>query len=185
MRFADITAHDDLEPCAGLQWLRKGEPNIPLPHSLNRGDEMKQTEYPRAFARIRGGREWPMICGTVTFTQRCDGVLVEAALSGLPRTESGFFAFHIHEGGSCTGDGFPNTGGHFNPDGTEHPNHAGDLPPLMADFGNAYMKVLTGRFHVEQIIGRTVILHSNPDDFHTQPSGNAGTKIACGVIQRI
>lgn len=55
----------------------------------------------------------------------------------------------------------------------------------MADFGNAYMKVLTGRFHVEQIIGRTVILHSNPDDFHTQPSGNAGTKIACGVIQRI
>ena len=126
-----------------------------------------------------------MICGTVTFTQRCDGVLVEAALSGLPRTESGFFAFHIHEGGSCTGDGFPNTGGHFNPGDGKHPCHAGDLPPLLGDSGRGYMKVLTTRFRVEEIIGRTVILHTAPDDFHTQPSGNAGEKIACGVIRRI
>ena len=46
------------------------------------------------------------------------------------------------------------------------------------------MKVLTGRFHVGEVLGKTVILHAQPDDFHTQPSGNAGTKIACGVIRR-
>ena len=55
----------------------------------------------------------------------------------------------------------------------------------MGDGGKAYLKVLTGRFRLEEVIGRTVILHRDPDDFHTQPSGNAGTKIACGVIQRI
>ena len=55
----------------------------------------------------------------------------------------------------------------------------------MGDYGKAYMKVLTGRFCVEEVIGRTVILHIDPDDFHTQPSGNAGRKIACGVIRRI
>ena len=183
MRFADITAHDDLGPCAGLQWLRKGEPNTPLSHSLNRGDEMKQTEYPRAFARIRGGREWPMICGTVTFTQRCDGVLVEAALSGLPRTESGFFAFHIHEGGDCGGEDFSDTKGQFNPRNREHPCHAGDLPPLLSCGGRAELTVLTNRFSICDILGKTVVIHAEPDDFHTQPSGNAGAKIACGVIR--
>ena len=67
---------------------------------------------------------------------------------------------------------------------TEHPNHAGDLPPLLEASGKAYMTVLTGRFHVKEVIGRTVILHGDPDDFHTQPSGNAGIKLACGVICR-
>ena len=145
---------------------------------------MKQTGYPAAVARIHGGGDYPNIRGTVRFFQRCDGTLVEAAVTGLPRTEPGFFAFHIHEGGSCRGEGFPDTGGPFDPTGRAHPNHAGDLPPLMSDYGKAYMQVLTGRFRVEEVIGRTVIIHENPDDFHTQPSGNAGRKIACGVIQR-
>lgn len=145
---------------------------------------MKQTGYPTAIARIRGEKEYPMIRGIVRFFQRCDGVLVEAELSGLPRTETGFFAFHIHEGGNCREDGFPNTGGHFNPDSREHPEHAGDLPPLLGDCGKARMKVMTCRFRVEEVIGKTVIVHAGPDDFHTQPAGNPGGKIACGVIQR-
>lgn len=145
---------------------------------------MKQTGYPAAIAVVRGDGNYPNIRGTVKFFQRCDGVLVEAAVKGLPRTETGFFAFHIHEGGNCVGEGFPDTGGHFNPGNREHPNHAGDLPPLLSDFGKAFMKVLTGRFRVEEVIGKTVIIHEEPDDFHTQPSGNAGKKIACGVIQR-
>ena len=136
-----------------------------------------------AIARIHGNDEYPNIHGTVRFFQRCDGVLVEVQLSGLPPTEAGFFAFHIHEGDSCLAKGFPHTGGHFNPGNTGHPNHTGDLPPLLSNCGKAYMKVLTGRFCVEEIIGRTVMLHHDPDDFHTQPSGNAGMKIACGVIQ--
>lgn len=146
---------------------------------------MKQCERANAVAWISGGSQYPALRGAVKFYQRWDGVVVEAQVWGLPRTQTGFFALHIHEGGSCAGRDFPDAGGHFNPDGRNHPNHAGDLPPLLGDFGKAYMKVLTGRFRVGEIIGRTVILHAEPDDFHTQPSGNAGTKIACGVIRRM
>ena len=136
-----------------------------------------------AAARIRGDSGHPSIHGIVRFFQREDGVLVEAQIIGLPKTKTGFFAFHIHEGANCDGEAFANSGGHFNPGKAAHPNHAGDLPPLLGDHGKAYMKVLTGRFHVGEVIGKTVILHAEPDDFHTQPSGNAGMKIACGVIQ--
>lgn len=143
------------------------------------------TMYPNAIARIRGGSAHPQLRGLVRFFQRSHGVIVEAEIVGLPKTETGFFAFHIHEGGSCMGAGFPSTGGHFNPAGTLHPKHGGDLPPLLGDHGKAYMKVLTSRFTVEEVIGRAVIVHSSPDDFHTQPSGNAGTKIGCGVIRKV
>lgn len=105
-----------------------------------------------------------------------------AEVSGLPH--DGFYAFHIHEGGSCTGDSFSETGSHYNPTNTSHPNHAGDLPPLLSHHGKAQMSVLTGRFRVDEIIGKTVIIHSGPDDFTTQPSGNSGQKIACGIICR-
>ena len=138
-----------------------------------------------AIARIQGDSEYPGVHGIVRFFQREDGVMVEAVVTGLPRTETGFYAFHIHEGENCEGEGFPNSGGHFNPGKATHPNHAGDLPPLLADHGNAYLRVLSGRFHVGEVIGKTVIIHAQPDDFHTQPSGNAGKKIACGVIQRM
>lgn len=145
---------------------------------------MKHTMCPKAIARICGGRRQPQLSGMVRFFQSIDGVIVEAEIQGLPETETGFFAFHIHEGGSCTGEDFPNTGGHFNPKEEIHPNHAGDLPPLLGNHGKAYMKVLTDRFCIGEIIGRTVIIHDAPDDFHTQPSGNAGMKIACGAIQK-
>lgn len=68
--------------------------------------------------------------------------------------------------------------------GQAHPEHAGDLPPLIRCRGNAYLSFRTDRFSVNEIIGRTVVIHSDPDDFHTQPAGNAGKKIACGVIQK-
>lgn len=146
-----------------------------------RGDIMNR---PNAMAQIRGGTENPGLRGTVKFYQRQDGTMVEAEIQGLPRTETGFFAFHIHAGESCGGVNFADADGHFNPGKTLHPNHAGDLPPLLGDHGRAYLKFLTGRFCVEEVIGRTVIVHVDPDDFHTQPSGNAGMMIACGVICR-
>lgn len=145
---------------------------------------MKQAGRPDAIAHLRGGRDYPEIQGVVRFYQRADGVLVEVRVRGLPRTETGFFAFHIHAGGSCAGEGFPESGSHFDPGHALHPNHAGDLPPMLGDFGRAYLQVLTGRFLVGEVLGKTVILHAQPDDFHTQPSGNAGTKIACGVIRQ-
>ena len=81
------------------------------------------------------------------------------------------------------GDGaeaFPNTGMHFNPMRTSHPEHAGDLPPLLSTHGAAWNAVYTGRFYPEEVVGKTVIIHSQPDDFRTQPSGDSGEKIAWG-----
>ena len=139
---------------------------------------------PQAIAFIHGNSDTPSIVGRVEFYQKDNCVLVVANIGGLPKTETGFYGFHIHEGNSCAGTGFPQTGNHYNPEATAHPRHAGDLPPLMMQHGRARMTVRTDRFRVQDIIGRTVVIHSNPDDFNTQPAGNAGTKIACGVIGR-
>lgn len=137
---------------------------------------------PNAFAKICGGNKFSNVSGFVKFYKSHGGVIIEAEICGLPRSESGFFAFHIHESGDCRGDGFTNTGGHLNPGKTDHPRHAGDLPPLLSDHGKAYMKVFTDRFCIGEIINRSIVIHSAPDDFMTQPSGNAGEKIACGLI---
>ena len=138
---------------------------------------------PDAVAYVSGGADAPNINGQVRFYQEPRSVRVEADIAGLPKdSETGFFGFHIHEGNSCAGIGFPQTGNHYNPDSTAHPRHASDLPPLLMQQGRAQMTVRTDRFRVQDIIGRTVVIHSNSDDFTTQPAGNAGTKIACGVI---
>ena len=136
-----------------------------------------------AVAYLRGGKELPLLRGTVRFLQRRGGVLVTADVSGLPKKD-GFYGFHIHAGSSCAGVDFPETLGHFNPLGAAHPNHAGDLPPLLGCNGKAFLQVLTDRFSIQDIIGRTVVIHSGPDDFKTQPAGDSGTKIACGEIRR-
>lgn len=140
---------------------------------------------PDAVAYVRGGPSAPALRGEVRFFQQSRNVLVEVEVTGLPQNNaSGFFALHIHQGPGCGGEGFANTGGHFDPEGgMGHPNHAGDLPPLLLCNGGAWLAVKTDRFGVGEVIGRTVVIHSGADDFHSQPSGNAGTKIACGVIQ--
>lgn len=146
---------------------------------------MKHNGIPRAIAKIWGGSDHPQLRGTVKFFPRYDGLILEAEVFGLPRTLPGFFGFHIHQGDNCRGAGFPNTGSHYDPGKNPHPSHAGDLPPLLGNHGMAYMQVFTDRLRVEEIIGRTVIIHSGPDDFSTQPAGNAGEKIACGVIEKL
>ena len=138
-----------------------------------------------AKAVINGDDKYPKLHGEVTFRRLKEGVLVTARVSGLPKTESGFYGFHIHEGKSCDGDGFPKTKGHYNPKDRPHPSHAGDLLPLLSCKGIAYMQVKTDRFRICDIIGRTIIIHSDTDDFRTQPSGDAGEKIACGVIRAV
>lgn len=143
-----------------------------------------------AVASIRGGAEYPELRGIVSFDRTRDGTLVTAEVFGLPAGGpggEGIFAFHIHSGESCEGeqggaDAFPLAGMHYNPAQAPHPYHAGDMPPLFGNNGHAYLSFLTDRFTVEEILGRVVIIHGKPDDFTTQPSGNAGTKIACGKI---
>lgn len=144
---------------------------------------------PQAAARITGGESRPDISGTVRFYQTNEGVVVWAEISGLPLSErpcqERFFGFHIHKGTDCGGstdDFFADAMSHYDSKGCEHPYHAGDLPPLYGNNGFALSVCLTDRFSVHEVIGRTVIIHDHPDDFTTQPSGNSGTKIACGVI---
>jgi len=131
--------------------------------------------------------------GTATFTQRGDKVQVVASVTGLkPNQEHGF---HIHEKGDCSsGDGM-SAGGHFNPLARPHahpstPNrHAGDMPALKADGnGNAAFSTELDVISVTEgptsIVGRGLIVHAQADDYATQPTGNAGARIACGVIQK-
>ena len=139
---------------------------------------------PDAVAQIQGGSEVPQLSGCVRFYQEQGCVLIVAEISGLPESETGFFGFHIHQGENCSGAAFSETGSHYNPTGQAHPKHAGDLPPLLSCRGDAYLSVKTDRFSVNEIIGRTVVIHSDPDDFRSQPAGNAGKKIACGVIRK-
>lgn len=147
---------------------------------------MRIPAMPAAVARMAGGREAPELRGLVGFYPMRNGVLVVAEISGLPEQGPGIFAMHIHEGEGCGGTDFSDAGGHFNPEGKRHPEHAGDLPPLLRCCdGRAYFSVMTSRFSIRDVIGRTVVIHSGPDDFHTQPSGNSGGRIGCGVIRRI
>jgi Cu-Zn family superoxide dismutase len=130
--------------------------------------------------------------GTVTFTQRGDIVRVNARVSGLkPNVEHGF---HLHENGDCSsGDGM-SAGGHFNPAGKPHgsqatEHHAGDIPNLRSDAsGNASATYdLTGvsiGSGSDSIVGRGMIVHRDPDDYKSQPAGNAGPRLACGVVAK-
>ncbi len=137
---------------------------------------------PSAQTNIAGGQGYSNLKGIVNFYALANGVVVMADIEGLPKTNTNIFAFHIHEGESCEDD-FSKTGGHFNPKNQPHPNHAGDMPPLFSNNGDAWFCFYTTRFKIEEIIGKTVIIHEGPDDFTTQPSGNSGNKIACGVIK--
>ena len=131
--------------------------------------------------------------GTVSFVQKGDGVMVSGEVRGLkPNAEHGF---HVHEKGDCSsGDGI-SAGGHFNPEGKPHGNHAdgdhhaGDLPSLKADasgvakfsFESTAITVGSG---ASDITGRSLIVHRDPDDYKTQPTGNSGARIACAVITK-
>jgi Cu-Zn family superoxide dismutase len=131
--------------------------------------------------------------GTATFTQEGGKVRLVANVSGLnPGQQHGF---HVHEAGDCSsGDGM-STKGHFNPANKQHAHfstaerHTGDMPALQADAdGNAKLDTTLDLMTVEpgpnSIVGRGLIVHAAPDDYKTQPTGNAGARIACAVIQR-
>jgi Cu-Zn family superoxide dismutase len=130
--------------------------------------------------------------GKVTFTQDGDTVRVNANVSGLK--PGGQHGFHVHEKGDCSsGDGM-STGGHFNPGGAPHgpqeaAHHSGDMPALVADsYGNASvsftLKGVSLGTGSHDLVGKGLIVHRDPDDYKTQPTGNAGPRIACAVIKK-
>ena len=130
--------------------------------------------------------------GSVTFSEKEDRVLVIAKVSGLTPGNHGF---HIHEKGDCSAPDAMSAGGHFNPMNKPHAHpsipdrHTGDMPMLVADAsGNAtltaeltLMRIGSG---ANDIVGKGVIVHKDPDDFTTQPTGNSGGRVACGVIRK-
>jgi Cu-Zn family superoxide dismutase len=147
-------------------------------------------DAPRATAQLlatKGNKTF----GEATFDQQGDKVHVVVYVQGLkPGQEHGL---HIHEVGDCSGDGM-GAKGHFNPLGKPHgpqggaERHAGDLPALKADkAGRAKVDVVVDLITVgagpASIIGRALVVHADPDDYKTQPTGNAGARIACGVIK--
>jgi Cu-Zn family superoxide dismutase len=130
--------------------------------------------------------------GTVTFTQIGNKVTVNAKVSGLA---PGGHGFHVHEKGDCSAPDAMSAGGHFNPTGKAHgdPNapdhHAGDMPMLQADAsGNATLSadldVITIGSGVTDIVGKSVIVHKDADDYKTQPTGNSGARVACGIVNK-
>jgi Cu-Zn family superoxide dismutase len=130
--------------------------------------------------------------GEATFEEVDGKVRVIVFTQGLvPDREHGF---HIHEAGDCSsGDGM-SAKGHFNPHSKPHgppstaERHAGDLPALKADKGgraklDVTVDLITVRPGPASVVGRGLIIHADPDDYKTQPTGNAGARIACGVIK--
>jgi len=127
--------------------------------------------------------------GIVTFTQIQGGVRVVADVEGLTPGEHGF---HIHDYGDCSAPDATSAGGHFNPDGHLHAGpgatqrHEGDLGNITASAnGKAHYDFVDSQLAFDgphSIIGRSVIVHEKADDFKTQPTGNAGARVACGVI---
>ena len=127
--------------------------------------------------------------GTVTFLRTDQGIRVIVDVVGLSKGKHGF---HIHEFGDCSAPDGTSAGGHFNPEGKTHgapmdmSRHMGDMGNLEADeSGKAHMEYTDPMMTFDgdhSIIGRSIILHKNEDDLKTQPTGNAGPRIACGVI---
>lgn len=151
-------------------------------------------QYTRAAAEITGGPLAPEIRGSVVFTDVPGGTEVFVEVSGLPpyrpaegeNPPVGPFGFHLHENGSCAvgdaADPFTAAGQHWNPTNQPHGNHAGDFPVLFSNDGYSWTVFFTNKFTVPQIVGKSVIIHENPDDYRTQPSGASGRRLACGVI---
>lgn len=144
---------------------------------------------PRAVAEISGSADYSDVKGFVHFYEvPYGGILIEAEVFGLPGQGgmdiSAFYGFHIHEMGDCS-ENFTKTGSHYNPQNMEHPYHAGDLPPLFSHNGYAWLAFYDYGLELYDVMDKSVVIHRNADDFTTQPAGNAGEKIGCGVIKFI
>jgi superoxide dismutase, Cu-Zn family len=128
--------------------------------------------------------------GTVSFQKASGGVRVIARLSGL---RPGLHGFHVHTNGDCSAPDGSSAGDHFNPTNTRHGDrydeqaHIGDMGNVVADdSGQATLDYVDPHMTLDgqnSIVGRSVVVHANQDDLQTQPSGNSGPRVGCGVIQ--
>ena len=158
-------------------------------HEEHEAHEMKEAVKITKAICVLYPTEGSTVQGEVIFTQTDDGIHVKASLSGLSEGRHGF---HIHQYGDCSGADGKTAGGHFNPEDKEHGapddemRHVGDLGNVEAEADGTAMLEYTDShltFHgSHSIIGRGIIVHAGEDDLVSQPTGNAGARVACGVI---
>ncbi len=158
---------------------------------------MTDCNIKNSYAKIQGSPLAPNLWGFIYFFDIPNGTEVFVEMWGLPdykpatnkESPIGPFGFHIHEFGNCLIDNveepFKGAGPHWNPTNQPHGNHAGDFPVIFSNNGYARMSFFTDKFKPRDIVGKSVIIHQNPDDYRTQPTGNAGKRMACGVICRL
>jgi Cu-Zn family superoxide dismutase len=157
-------------------------------HAMHGEPEVKGDDVTKAVAVLTPS-SGSSVHGVITFTKEGDGIHVTGKIEGLT---PGTHGFHVHEFGDCSAPDATSAGGHFNPSGEPHAapeaekRHEGDLGNVEADANGVANydrvdKVL--KFNGKgSIIGRSVVVHGNPDDLKSQPAGNAGPRVACGVI---
>ena len=146
---------------------------------------------PKAHAVLTGA-SGKTVTGDINLAPTGDGVMLTGTVDGLaPNSEHGF---HVHEKGDCSAVDASSAGGHFNPDNTKHGNptsgehHLGDMPNIVSDaMGHAEVSATIlgatlGDGGAHDLMGKAIIVHDKPDDYTSQPSGNAGARVACGVI---
>ncbi len=132
------------------------------------------------------------VSGTVTFTEVADGVQIRAEITGLTPGNHGF---HVHEFGDCSAADASSAGGHFNPTHNSHAGpdaperHVGDMGNIQADAsGKAALEYVDHQISLtndeRSVIGRSVVVHAKADDLKSQPAGDSGARVACGVIGR-
>jgi Cu-Zn family superoxide dismutase len=138
-------------------------------------------------------RSGSKVTGTATFTERAGRVTMKIVVKGL---KPGTHAIHLHELGDCSAPDASSAGGHWNPTGEKHgrwghaPFHHGDIGNLAANKkGEAELTFDSDLWTIDggkpaDIVGRSVVIHAKQDDFATQPTGNAGKRVACGVIEK-
>ena len=158
--------------------------------SLFTGCDPQSLKFPKADAvAVMIPTEGQMVTGVVTFVEVTDGVRIKADITGLPPGPHGI---HIHEYGDCRSEDGRLAGAHFNPENQPHAapdgkdRHAGDLGNIVADQnGNADLDIVNPMISLQGangILGRSVVVHAQADDFSTQPDGSAGERLACGTI---
>lgn len=147
---------------------------------------------PEANARASiAGIDGNNVSGSLEFKSTPEGVHITGTINGL--APNGRNGFHVHENGDCSAPEAKSVGGHFNPGDNAHghpksmPHHAGDIPNLDANaMGTAVVDVTMDGVNLgtghESILNRAVIVHGKADDYATQPAGDSGPRIACGVI---
>jgi len=142
-----------------------------------------------ATAKVEG-RSNVAVAGEATFTEVKDGVKLSLTLTGVP---PGVHAVHLHEKGDCSAPDAMSAGGHFNPTSVAHgaptadPHHAGDFGNMTVGADgkgkiDLTTKMLTVADGPNSVVGRAIIIHASEDDMKTQPTGNAGGRIGCGVF---